>query len=125
GAGDGAAVDQRALLAAHAIDVRVEGVVAGVEPSAHEPAIKGRTRVVEDAIPAAVPVDVLRRQGPETGRVSHVPAVELVVHALHRTSSRRKGSAASSGVASRRPEPARDVPGGLAEDRGGAQGANA
>src|SRR5437660_310866 len=40
GVGDGAVVDERALLAAPAVDVEVERVVAGVEDAAREPAVE-------------------------------------------------------------------------------------
>src|SRR6266850_270434 len=67
---------------APAIDVQVERVVAGVELAAAEPAIEGPARVVEDSVPAPVPVDVLRGRGPEAVGVPHRPRVCLVVDAF-------------------------------------------
>src|SRR5207244_2069617 len=90
GVGDGAVVDERALLAASTVDVEVEGVVAGVEDAAREPAVERLPRVVEDAIPALLPVDGLRRPRPEALRVLHRTGVHLVVDALrHRRPSLR------------------------------------
>ena len=96
GAGDGTVVDERALLAAPALDVEVERVVAGVEDAAREPADERFPRVVEDAIAALLPVNVLRRPRPETLRVFHRAGVDLVVDApRHRRTSlgRRPGAA--------------------------------
>src|SRR5204862_3018434 len=80
--GDGAVVDERLLLAAAAIHVHVDRVVAGVERASSEPTGPRLPRVVEDAVPALVPVDVLGRRGPEGRRFLHRTLVRLVVDAL-------------------------------------------
>ena len=77
-------VDQRELLAAPALDVQVERVEAGVEPATREPAVEGRARVVEDLVPAPLPVDVLGGRGPEPLGIPHGPLVDLLVDAGHR-----------------------------------------
>ena len=103
-AGDGAVVDERALLAAPAVDMEVERVVAGVQGAADEPAVEGRVPVVEDAIPALLPVDVLGRRRPEALGRLHRASVGLIVHALpHREPSSAAGPALGEGKVSRRP----------------------
>src|SRR5439155_11641210 len=103
GVGDGAVVDERALLAASTVDVEVEGVVAGVEDAAREPAVERLPRVVEDAIPALLLVDGLRRPRPEALRVLHRTGVDLVVDALrHRRPSSDATRNGSPGKVSRR-----------------------
>ena len=64
-AGDGAVVDQRRLLAAARVHVAIQGVVAGIDLGAHEPAEEGRARIVQDPVPALLPVDALGGLGPE------------------------------------------------------------
>src|SRR5262249_5204066 len=83
GVGDWAVVHERALLAAAAIDVQIERVVAGVEHAAREPAIEGWAPIVEHAIPAAIPVQLLGRGGPEAGGIRQRAAVGLVVYGPH------------------------------------------
>ena len=84
GVRDRTVVDERALLAAAAVDVQVERVVAGVEPAAGEPPIERWSAFVEDTIPAAIPVQVLGRPRPEAGGIDQGPAVRLLVNAFHR-----------------------------------------
>ena len=83
GAGDGAVVDEGALLAPPAVDVEVERVVAGVEPPAHEPPVEGRPRIVEHPVPPPFPVERLGRARPEPLRVLPRPLVDLIVCAAH------------------------------------------
>jgi hypothetical protein len=101
--GDGAVVDERALLAAPALDVEIERVVAGVERAAAEPAVERRVPVVEDAVPALLPVDVLGGRGPEALGCLHRASVGLVAHALrHREPSLGAGRRSAQGKVSRR-----------------------
>src|SRR5437660_8545190 len=85
-AGDRAVVNERPLLATPTVDVQVDRVVAGVELASQEPAIEGPARVVEDSVPASIPVDVFRGRGPEAIRVPHRPRVRLAVAALRHRS---------------------------------------
>src|SRR5439155_1116129 len=68
GVGHRAVVHERALLAAAAVHVQVERVVAGVEHAAREPAVVRRAGVVEDAVPPAIPVQIFGGGRPEAGR---------------------------------------------------------
>src|SRR2546426_5884157 len=70
--------------AASAVDVEVEGVVTGVEHPAHEPAVEGRPRIVEEATPPPVPVNGLGRARPEVLGGPERFRVQIVVRALHR-----------------------------------------
>src|SRR5262249_12556871 len=81
-AGDGAVVHERALLAAPAIDVQVERVVAGVQLAAGEPAVEGLARIVEHTVPGSVPVNVRGGRGPEAFGVAHRSRVCLAIDAL-------------------------------------------
>jgi hypothetical protein len=81
-AGHGAVVDEGFLLAAAPVHMNVHRVVAGVERTADEPPIERLSRVVEDAVPALVPEDLLGGRGPERDRVLHRALVGLVVDAL-------------------------------------------
>ena len=83
GPGDRAVVDERELLAASALDVAVEAVVAGVEHAAGEPAVERRVRVVAHRLPAPVPVQRFRGGGPEVPRIVPRAAVGLFVHGGH------------------------------------------
>jgi hypothetical protein len=70
-------VSDRALLAllaapveGHAVavpglDVTVDAVVGRVQPAPDEPLVERRVRLVEDGVPASVPVQRLRLLGPE------------------------------------------------------------
>jgi hypothetical protein len=69
----------------------IEGVVAGVEFAAREPAIERPARVVEHLVPRLVPVDLRRRLGPELLRLRERARVDLVVlvgHLLSRVGPR-------------------------------------
>src|SRR5262245_24441983 len=81
-AGDRAVVHERALLAAPAVHVQVERVVARVQLAAGEPAVEGLARVVEHTVPGTVPVNIRSRRGPEALGVAHRPRVCLVIDAL-------------------------------------------
>src|SRR5207253_7335585 len=85
-AGARAVVNERPLVATPTVDVQVDRVVAGVELASQEPAIEGPARVVEDSVPASIPVDVFRGRGPEAIRVPHRPRVCLAVDALRHRS---------------------------------------
>ena len=81
GAGDRGVVDQRRLVGTAGDDVPVEGVVAGVEHAAGEPAVERRGVVVEDPLRRRDPVDAGRRVAPEPARVGQAAAVGLEVGA--------------------------------------------
>lgn len=55
--GDGAVINERGLIGAAGFYMEVERVIAGVELTAAEPAIKRRTGVVENCVPLFVPMD--------------------------------------------------------------------
>src|SRR5579884_2493269 len=63
--GDRAVPDQGEPVAVTGRNMAVERVPAGVEPRPLEPAVKGRAAVVEHLVPAPLPIDRLRRLGPE------------------------------------------------------------
>jgi hypothetical protein len=76
--------DQGQLIRAPAFHMAVERVVAGVHLAAREPAIERRPRIVEDAVPAARPGQLLRRLGPEAlGIVQRTPIDGLVPTLRH------------------------------------------
>ena len=79
--GDRAVVDDRGLHAAAGGDVAVDGVVAGVERAAVEPAVEGRLVGIEDALPLAVPVQRFGGLRPELVRVLERAFVDLPVRA--------------------------------------------
>jgi hypothetical protein len=62
----------------------VDGVVTGVCLAAGEPAIERRIGLVEHRVPALVPMNVLRRLGPEAFRVGNGTGIDVVVAAGHR-----------------------------------------
>ena len=62
----GRVVDQRRLLAAAALDVHVEGVVAGVEHAAREPAVEGRAASRPARGPSAGPSRCPRPRRPRS-----------------------------------------------------------
>src|SRR5690606_1060611 len=62
---DGAVVDERQLLAAARLDVRVEGLVAGVDGATGEPPIEWRVARVEDVLVGLEEVHPLGGLGPE------------------------------------------------------------
>src|SRR5438876_816411 len=79
----------------NALDVHVERVLTGVETPAHEPARIRRLRVVEHAVPAPLPDDVVRGGRPEPLGVGRGAAVGVVVDAavhLDRLSTGASGS---------------------------------
>jgi hypothetical protein len=77
--GDRRVVDQRRLVGASALDVPVERVVGRVQPTAREPAVERRARVVEDPRRRLVPIDRLRRLGPEfLGLLERAPVHRFV-----------------------------------------------
>src|SRR5262249_56144478 len=53
-------------------------VVGGVERPAEEPAVEGRVAAIEHLVPAAAPLDALRRLTPEAFRIGERTAVDLV-----------------------------------------------
>ena len=65
GARDRTVVHERALLASPALNVAVDGVVAGIEHTAREPADKRRARIIEHPVPPLDPADVLGGLRPE------------------------------------------------------------
>ena len=79
GARDGAVVDERALFAAAALDVAVDGVVARVEHAAGEPADERRAPIVEHAVPSLDPRNRLGGGAPEPFRIAKRALVCLVV----------------------------------------------
>src|SRR2546423_41584 len=68
------------------VHMQVERVVAGVEHAAREPAVVRRAGVVEDAVPAPIPVQIFGGGRPEAGRIGERSGVGLLVHALHEVS---------------------------------------
>ena len=78
---DRAVVDEGDLITAARLDVDVEGVEAGVEPAAREPPVEGCPRVVQDAVPAALPAQVCRGLRPERLAVLERAAVRLGIGA--------------------------------------------
>src|SRR5439155_18582441 len=96
-------VDQRELLAPAPLDMQVERVEAGVEPAAREPAVERLARVIEDRVPAPLPVDVLGRGRPEAFGIPHGPLIDLLVDARHHLDPPRvlvpRGVAVPLGVA--------------------------
>ena len=82
--GDGAVVDQRGLIAATAVDVPVDRVVAGVELAACEPASERRRVRVEDALRRDVPVERARGLAPEAlGVVDAAPVDGVEARRTH------------------------------------------
>ena len=104
-AGDRAVPDQRDALAASGRDMAVERVPAGVEPRAGEPAVERRPAVVEHPVPAPLPIDRLRRLGPEFLGPLQRAAIGLGI-ARHRHRSLERGDLVHSisPIASRRPD---------------------
>src|SRR5262249_2764284 len=100
-AGDGAVVPERALLAAPAVHVQVERVVAGVHLAAGEPAVEGLARIVEDTVPGPVPVNVRGGRGPEAFGVAHRTRVCLVIDALRHVGPPGRRRQDGSGTLSR------------------------
>ena len=80
---DRAVVDDRDLRAAPALDVAVDRVPAGVEAAAREPAIERRPAVVEDPVPAPVPLEGFRSLGPEAIRIVAGARVARLIVAAH------------------------------------------
>ena len=78
-AGDGAVVDDRRLAATAGSNVPVDRVVAGVEPTTLEPAIEGGVRVVEHAVPGAVPMQGGRRIRPELAGILQAALVDAAI----------------------------------------------
>src|SRR3546814_17727138 len=66
------------LFATPGRHVAVDGVVAGVQLAAGEPAAKRFVRVVQHPIPRPGPVDLPRRRSPEPLRVLHGGGVDLI-----------------------------------------------
>ena len=77
--GDGAVVDDGDLVAAAGLDVAVDGVIAGIQHAAGEPAVEGGPGVIQDLVPGLVPVDGLGGLGPETLGIGQGTLVNLVV----------------------------------------------
>ena len=83
GVGHRAVIDDRGLVAAALLDMAIDGVVAGVELAAGEPAVERRPAVVEHRVPRLRPVNVGGGLGPEGLRVVAPGAVDLVVATRH------------------------------------------
>jgi hypothetical protein len=58
-----------ALLAAAALDVAIDSVVAGVHLAADKPSNEGRVAIVEHSVPPPAPRNSLSRLGPEPFRI--------------------------------------------------------
>ena len=84
GVGDGAVVYERRLIGAAVLDVHVQGVVAGVDLGAREPAVEGLVAVVQHRVPALVPVHVLGQRAPECVRVLDGARMNIIVATGHR-----------------------------------------
>src|SRR5262249_32847848 len=81
---DWAVIDQGELLAPPPVDVEVKRVVTSVELASCEPAVKGRSRVVKNPLPAAVPIDGVSGLCPKALSLSQRSHMELVVALPHR-----------------------------------------
>ncbi len=84
--GDGAVVDERRLIAAAVVHVHVEGVVAGVELGAGEPAVERLVARIEHLVPGLVPVHVPGGLRPECLAVFDGARVYLSVATRHGSS---------------------------------------
>jgi len=62
-------IDDRRLVTAAALDMPIDCVVAGVEPATCKPTVGQGVGVIENALPAFVPVYSFSRFGPEFLRV--------------------------------------------------------
>jgi hypothetical protein len=78
-AGYRAVVDERGLFAASLLDVAVERVVTGIDPSTAEPSIEWCAGGIEYRVPAALPVQRFSLLTPETLRVLERTAVRVAV----------------------------------------------
>jgi len=91
---DGAVVDQREPVAVPGVDVAVERVVAGVEPTAGEPAVVRRVGAVERLRRYDVPVDRGRGLAPEAVRVREAAGVGVGVRTGRGHGTSRRARAA-------------------------------
>ena len=67
---DGTVMNQGKLFSAPALDVPIDGVVAGIEHRAREPAHEGRARVVQHPIPPPGPRNGLGGRAPKGLRIA-------------------------------------------------------
>jgi hypothetical protein len=76
-------MDQGRLSAAAGLDVTVQGVVAGVEEAAMEPAGEGRLGIVKNGIPAPEPGNLLGSLFPEKAGLGQRRCMDIIVTTLH------------------------------------------
>jgi len=83
-------MDDGNLVAATGLDMAIHGVVAGIQHTAGEPAIKRGLAVVQHPIPGLVPVDRLGGLPPETLGVGQRTLIDLFVSHDHLSSVSEK-----------------------------------